>query len=145
MRTLVCPLLLECLFSISISPTFSLSICFKRAKGSALHTYPYLRVRNECSVGALAQAVVGHDGALLGEALHVLGLLRQEALRDQQRKVRVVHVVRLDALQEEESRGEMRRQERDEGRWEMLAQRTAAVVGVGQGLRSKLSPTTMRI
>ncbi len=58
----------------------------------------YLGIRNEGPVGSLAEAVVGDDGALLREALHVLRLLGQEALRDEQREVRVLDVVRLDAL-----------------------------------------------
>mmetsp|Transcript_47042 Transcript_47042/g.134651 ORF Transcript_47042/g.134651 Transcript_47042/m.134651 type:complete len:213 (+) Transcript_47042:1006-1644(+) len=37
------------------------------------------------------EPVVSHDGTLLGEALHMCSLLRQEADRDQKREVRVLH------------------------------------------------------
>ena len=47
-------------------------------------------------VGRRAQPVVRDDGALLGEALDVLGLLREEGDGDEEGEVGVLHALRLD-------------------------------------------------
>ena len=60
-----------------------------------------LRVDDDAPVRAGLQAVVGDDGALLSKALDVVGLLAEEALRDEEGEVCVVvtrflkHVIEL--------------------------------------------------
>ena len=49
-----------------------------------------IRIGDEAAVRARDEAVVRDDGALLREALDVLGLFFEEALGDEQRKVRVL-------------------------------------------------------
>lgn len=60
--------------------------------------YCHLWVGDEISIRPLTKAMVRHHRALFGESLHVLCFLGQEALRDQKRKIRVVHAFVLDAL-----------------------------------------------
>ena len=43
------------------------------------------------------ETMVSHDGALLGESVHVLGLLTQERLRDEEGEVSVLGAVTLDS------------------------------------------------
>ena len=47
------------------------------------------------AVGVLAEAVMGDDRTLLGEALYMLRLLAEEAPRDEEREVGVLVVVGL--------------------------------------------------
>lgn len=58
----------------------------------------YIWVRDKVPIRSLAEAVVRHHGALFRKPFHVLRLLGQETLWDQEREVRVVDALFLDSL-----------------------------------------------
>lgn len=69
----------------------------------------HLGIRDEDPTVSYAETVVRDYGALLREPLHVLRLLREETLRDEQREVSVVDASSLDSLAANSARGKERR------------------------------------